>query len=86
MKKKKKAKQAFPRGWNQERVQEVIGHYERQSKEAQAAEIEAAHGVASITMIGVPTELVREVHAFVKKRQGGYTPIPRPQPARRRTG
>jgi hypothetical protein len=44
-------------------------HYEDQAEDEQFAEIEAAHQAAGITMIGVPTELVPEIKAFIARRQ-----------------
>ena len=35
-------KQKFPPGWDERRVREVIAHYDSQTEEEQAAEIEAA--------------------------------------------
>ena len=34
--------QQFPPDWNEERVREVIAHYDNQTEEEQCAEIEAA--------------------------------------------
>ena len=36
-------KQKFPPGWNEARVRQVIEHYETQSDDERAAEIEAAY-------------------------------------------
>jgi hypothetical protein len=67
--KKAKNKQRYPRGWNQKRVREVVSHYEKQTEDEQFADIERARKAAGITMIGVPTELVPEIHALVAKRR-----------------
>jgi endonuclease V-like protein UPF0215 family len=36
------SKQKFPAGWDEQRVREVLAHYESQSEDEQFAEIEAA--------------------------------------------
>lgn len=61
-------KQKFPRGWNEKRVREVIAHYDNQTEEEQAAEIEAAVTAENITMVAVPTELVPEVVTLIRRR------------------
>ncbi len=49
--------QKFPPGWDEERVRQVLAHYESQNEDEQFAEIEAAKGAQDITMMAVPTEL-----------------------------
>jgi hypothetical protein len=61
--------QKFPAGWDEERVKEVIAHYENQTEDEQFAEIEAAREAANITMVGVPTDLVPEVQALLARRK-----------------
>ena len=53
--------QKFPPGWDEERVREVLAHYESQSEDEQFAEIEAAREAEGTTMMAVPTELAPEV-------------------------
>ena len=36
------SKQKFPAGWDEQRVREVLAHYESQSEDEQSTEIEAA--------------------------------------------
>ena len=60
-----KKKQKFPRGWNEARVRKVIEHYDNQSEDEEATEIEAALKDRSITMMAVPTELVPKVRALL---------------------
>jgi len=64
-----KKKQKFPRGWNEARVRKVIEHYDKQSEEDEAAEIEAALKDRSITMMAVPTKLVPQVHALLARER-----------------
>jgi hypothetical protein len=63
------SKQNFPPGWDEERVREVIAHYENQSEDEQFAEIEAAREAEGITMIAVPTDLAPEVRALIARKQ-----------------
>jgi hypothetical protein len=63
------SEQRFPPGWNEERVREVLAHYESQSEDEQFAEIEAAREAEGITMMAVPTELAPAVRAMIARRQ-----------------
>ena len=46
-----KKEQRFPPGWNEERVRQVIVHYENQTGDEEFAEIEASHEEEGITMM-----------------------------------
>jgi hypothetical protein len=61
--------QKFPPGWDEDRVRQVIAHYESQGEDEQFAEIEAGHEDEGTTMMAVPTELVPEVRALIARRQ-----------------
>ena len=63
------SKQKFPPGWDEQRVREVLAHYENQSEDEQFAEIEAAREAQGITMMAVPTELVPAVRALIAREQ-----------------
>jgi hypothetical protein len=63
------SKQKFPPGWDEQRVREVLAHYENQSEDEQFAEIEAAREAEGITMMAVPTELAPEVRALIARKQ-----------------
>jgi hypothetical protein len=63
------SKPNFPPGWDEERVREVIAHYEKQTEDEQFAEIEAAREAEGVTMMAVPTELVPEVRALLARKQ-----------------
>lgn len=63
------SQQKFPPGWDEDRVREVLTHYEDQSEDEQFAEIEAAREHANITMMAVPTDLASEVRALIARRQ-----------------
>ena len=62
------SKQNFPPGWDEQRVREVLAHYEDQSEDEQFAEIEAARDAEGITMMAVPTELAPEVRALIARQ------------------
>ena len=59
----------FPPGWDEERVQRVLEHYESQSEAEAVAEDEAAYESPSETMMSVPTELVPEVRELIARRK-----------------
>ena len=63
------SKQRFPPGWDEERVREVLEHYENQSEDEQFAEIEAAKETQGIIMMAVPTELAPEVRALIARKE-----------------
>lgn len=56
----------YPRGWNEARVRRVLEHYESQTDEEAAAEIEA--GLERTTM-EVPIALVPAVRELIAKRK-----------------
>lgn len=60
--------QKFPSGWNEARVRDVLAHYDGQSEDEQADEIEAALDAKGVTMIAVPSELADEVRALIARR------------------
>ena len=64
-----KKKQKYPRGWDEAKVRKVLAHYEGQSEDEQFADIEAARNRASITLMGVPTKLVPQVHALLSRQR-----------------
>jgi len=57
--------QKFPPGWDEDRVRQVLAHYEGQTDDEQFAEIEAAREADGITLVAVPTDLVPEVLALI---------------------
>lgn len=61
--------QKFPAGWDESRVRDVLAHYEGQTEDAQADEIEAALDAEGITMIAVPNELADEVRALIARKR-----------------
>jgi hypothetical protein len=63
--------QKFPPGWNEERVRQVIAHYEDETEDEQFAEIEAAREAEGVTIMAVPTELVPDVQALILRNRNG---------------
>ena len=59
----------YPKGWNQERVQQVIAHYEAQSEEEMVAEDEAAFDLTRATIMEVPPDLVPIVRELIAKHK-----------------
>ncbi len=57
----------FPPGWDEQRVRDVLAHYESQTEDEQFAEIEAAIDSEEITMMAVPTKLAPEVRALIAR-------------------
>jgi hypothetical protein len=57
----------FPPGWDDERVQRVLEHYETQSEEESFAEDEAAYEDSSQTFMEIPNELVPKVRELLAK-------------------
>ena len=65
----KKRKSAFPQGWDEERVRQVIEHYETQSEEEAVAEDEAAFADHCHTMMEIPIELVPTVREILARHE-----------------
>lgn len=62
-------KNKFPPGWNEERVQKVLTHYEEQTEEEAVAEDEAAFESQTQTVMEIPNELVPVVRELIAKHQ-----------------
>lgn len=63
------SKQQFPPGWDEERVRQVLAHYESQTEDEQFAEIEAAQEAEGFTLMAVPSDLVPEVRALLARKR-----------------
>jgi hypothetical protein len=64
-----KKKQKYPRGWDEAKVRRVLAHYEGQGEDEQFADIESARKRSNITLMGVPTKLVPQVHALLARER-----------------
>lgn len=58
----------FPKGWNEERVRQVLVHYENQSEDEQFAEIEAMIEQDDTIMMAIPTKLAPAVRALIASK------------------
>ena len=59
----------FPAGWDDEKVRQVLAHYEKQSEDEALVEDEA--GMESTeTVMTVPRDLVPKVRELIAKRRG----------------
>jgi hypothetical protein len=63
---KKTTHQEFPPGWNEKKVRAVIAHYDRQTEDEGAAEIETAPVATGETWMSVPSELVGAVTQLIE--------------------
>jgi hypothetical protein len=59
----------FPKGWDEDRVNRILGHYENQTEEEAVAEDEAAFESRTETLMEVPNDLVPEVRELIAKRR-----------------
>jgi len=57
----------FPPGWDEERVMEVLAHYEEQTEAEAVAEDEAAFEDQAQTVMEVPTALVPAIRELLAK-------------------
>ena len=58
----------FPPGWDEERVQRLLRHYESLSEDEAVAEDEAAFEDLTQTVMAVPKELASTVRALIADR------------------
>ena len=63
------AQSRFPPGWDEERVQKVLAHYETQSEDEALAEDEAACETPGHTLMEVPSDLVPAVRELIAKHR-----------------
>ncbi len=59
----------FPEGWDEDRVRQVIAHYEEQTEEEAMAEDEASFEDATQTLMEVPVELVPAVRELIARHK-----------------
>ena len=62
----------FPAGWNEDRVQRLLAHYEGQTEDEAVAEDEAAFRLRDQTVMVVPKRLVPEITRLIEKRRPGH--------------
>lgn len=57
----------YPLGWSEDRVREVLAHYEAQAEEEAVAEDEACVEDPSLTLMEVPITIVPEVRELIAR-------------------
>lgn len=62
-------RQKFPAGWDEARVRDVLDHYQKQTEDEQAEEIEEALEAEGTTLMAVPDELADEVRALIARKR-----------------
>jgi hypothetical protein len=60
----------YPPGWSENRVREVLAHYETQTDEEAVAEDEAAFENSEQTVMEIPKALVPKVRELIAKSSG----------------
>ena len=63
------AQSRFPPGWDEERFQKVLAHYETQSEDETVTEDEAPIETSGRTVMGVPSDLVPAVRELIAKHR-----------------
>jgi hypothetical protein len=61
----------FPPGWDEQRVQRLLAHYELQTEDEAVAEDEAAFSDQTQAVMEIPLELVPAVRDLLAKHYGG---------------
>ena len=62
--------QAFPEGWDADRVQRLIRHYEGLSEADLVAEDEAADPIPGQAIVVVPEDLLPAIRQLIAAREG----------------
>ena len=57
----------FPPGWDEDRVREVMEHYDAQTEDEAVAEDEASFEDSSQTFMEIPVKLVPKVRELIAK-------------------
>jgi hypothetical protein len=65
----KKKTEAYPAGWDEERIRRLAKHYNNQTEDEQVAEHEAAFLAEGQTVMVVPTELVPEIVKLIGEKR-----------------
>ena len=70
----KKTENRFPPGWDAERVDRVLAHYESQTPEEAVAEDEATFEDVTQTTMEVPTALVPAIRELIARHEKSQEP------------
>jgi hypothetical protein len=65
------SEQKFPPGWDADRVQRLIAHYEALDEESQVAEDEAALDSQGQTTVVVPIEFIPAIRQMLAQKTSG---------------
>lgn len=65
------SEQKFPPGWDADRVQRLIAHYEALAEESQVAEDEAALDSQGQTTVVVPIEFMPTIRHMLAQKSSG---------------
>lgn len=68
------SEQRYPQGWDEERIRQVLEHYETQSDEAAEAEDERAFGPDGEAVVEVPTPLLPVIREIIARYQASCRP------------
>jgi len=66
----------FPPGWDKERIQKVIAHYEQQTEDEAVSEDRETFEHSSQTVIEIPKELVPVVRELIARHPGKKKVVP----------
>jgi hypothetical protein len=64
----------FPRGWDKDRINRVLAHYEGQTEDEAKAEDEAAWEDSTQTFMEIPNDLISTVRKLIADRAEKETP------------
>jgi hypothetical protein len=65
--------QQLPTGWDEQRIQRIIAHYENQSEDEAVAEDEAAFSREGYATVQVPQGVLHEVLLLIQKYEDSHT-------------
>lgn len=63
-----KSQNPLPRGWDEQRVQSLLDHYESQTEDEAISEDEALFKWSGFTLMDVPVDLVPEVRTLIARK------------------
>ena len=72
----KRKKEAYPAGWDEERIRKLAEHYDNQGEDEQVAEHETASLAEGQTVMVVPTELVPAIVKLISEKRPAQNNAP----------
>lgn len=64
------SKTGYPNGWDEERVRDILEHYQSQTDKEAVAEDEASWESTSHTAVDVPVDLLPKIRELIAKKHG----------------